>query len=97
MYLPKLGNPMIAYRCFSSPAIVVQWQDWLQCTQAYGPTAFLPDLNTTPSGDVEVELMNIFSKVLKVDNGVFSVSRILFTIGLNSLMAVQAASIVSNF
>ena len=60
--------------------------------------AFSPDLNTdmgTPSGDVKVELMNIFSKVLKVDHGVFGVSHDLFAVGLNSLMAVQAAGIVS--
>ncbi|KAL4075275.1 hypothetical protein V8B97DRAFT_2022271 [Scleroderma yunnanense] len=60
--------------------------------------AFSPDLNAdmgTPSGDVEVELMNIFSKVLKVDNGSFGVNHDLFAIGLNSLMAVQAAGVVS--
>jgi len=60
--------------------------------------AFSPDLNTdmgTPSGDVEVELMNIFSKVLKVDNGTFGVNHDLFAVGLNSLMAVQAAGIIS--
>ena len=60
--------------------------------------AFSPDLNTdmgTPSGDVEVELMNIFSKVLKVDHGVFGVNHDLFAVGVNPLMAVQAAGIVS--
>lgn len=60
--------------------------------------AFSPDLNTdmgTPSGDVEVELMNIFSKVLKVDHGTFGVNHDLFAVGLNSLMAVQAAGIIS--
>ncbi|KAI6142295.1 putative nonribosomal peptide synthetase [Pisolithus thermaeus] len=49
----------------------------------------------TPSGDVEVELMNIFSKVLKVENDSFGVNHDLFAVGLNSLMAVQAAGIIS--
>ena len=62
--------------------------------------AFSPDLNAdmgTPSCDVEVELMNIFSKVLKVDHGTFGVNHGLFAVGLNSLMAVQAAGIVSSW
>ncbi|KAI6098831.1 putative nonribosomal peptide synthetase [Pisolithus croceorrhizus] len=60
--------------------------------------AFAPDLSGdmgTPSGDVEVELMNIFSKVLKVENDSFGVNHDLFAVGLNSLMAVQAAGIIS--
>ncbi|KAI6009612.1 putative nonribosomal peptide synthetase [Pisolithus orientalis] len=59
---------------------------------------FAPDLNDdigTPSGDVEVELMKIFSKVLKAENGSFGVNHDLFAVGLNSLMAVQAAGVVS--
>ncbi|KIJ63455.1 polyketide synthetase [Hydnomerulius pinastri MD-312] len=59
---------------------------------------FAPDLNAdmgTPTGDIEIELMNIFAKVLKVENGSFGVSHDLFAVGLNSLMAVQAAGIVS--
>ncbi|KAI5993419.1 hypothetical protein EDC04DRAFT_1271012 [Pisolithus marmoratus] len=60
--------------------------------------AFAPDLSGdmgTPSGDVEVELMNIFARVLKVENGSFGINHDLFAVGLNSLMAVQAAGIVS--
>lgn len=61
-------------------------------------TEFTPDLNVdmgSPTGDVEIELMSIFSRVLKVQNGSFGVSHDLFAIGLNSLMAVQAAGLVS--
>ncbi|KAH7918588.1 amino acid adenylation [Leucogyrophana mollusca] len=60
--------------------------------------AFAPDLTNDmgqPQSDVEVELMSIFSKVLKVENGSFGVSHDLFAVGMNSLMAVQAAGIVS--
>ncbi|EIW85668.1 amino acid adenylation [Coniophora puteana RWD-64-598 SS2] len=60
--------------------------------------AFAPDLTNDmgqPSSDVEVELMSIFSKVLKVDPNSFGVSHDLFQVGMNSLMAVQAAGVVS--
>ncbi|KAH7890103.1 putative nonribosomal peptide synthetase [Phlebopus sp. FC_14] len=60
--------------------------------------AFTPDLNAdmgSPSSDVEVELMAIFSKTLKVQNGSFGVAHDLFAVGLNSLMAVQAAGVIS--
>lgn len=59
---------------------------------------FTPDLNAdmgSPMGDVEIELMNIFSKTLKVQNGSFGVAHDLFAVGLNSLMAVQAAGVIS--
>ncbi|KAF9228933.1 putative nonribosomal peptide synthetase [Gyrodon lividus] len=59
---------------------------------------FTPDLNAdmgSASGDVEVELMSIFSKILKVQNSSFGIAHDLFAVGLNSLMAVQAAGIVS--
>ncbi|KIJ63457.1 polyketide synthetase [Hydnomerulius pinastri MD-312] len=59
---------------------------------------FSPDLDAdmgSPSSDVEVELMAIFSKILKVLNGSFGVAHDLFAVGLNSLMAVQAAGIIS--
>ena len=39
--------------------------------------------------------MNIFGTAVKVDNGAFGVKYDLFAVGLNSLMAVQAAGIVS--
>ena len=61
-------------------------------------TAFTPDLNAdmgSPTGDVEIELMTIFSKTLKVQNGTFGVAHDLFAVGLNSLMAVQAAGVIS--
>ncbi|EIW85840.1 hypothetical protein CONPUDRAFT_80229 [Coniophora puteana RWD-64-598 SS2] len=60
--------------------------------------SFAPDLTQdigTPQGDVEIELMNIFSKVLKIDQNSFGVSHDLFAVGMNSLMAVQAAGVVS--
>ncbi|KIJ57996.1 hypothetical protein HYDPIDRAFT_34600 [Hydnomerulius pinastri MD-312] len=60
--------------------------------------AFAPDLNAdvgTPTGDVKLELVNIFSKVLKVENSSCGVSHDLFAVGLNSLVTVQAAGNVS--
>ncbi|KIK92693.1 hypothetical protein PAXRUDRAFT_146735 [Paxillus rubicundulus Ve08.2h10] len=60
--------------------------------------AFAPDLNAdmgAATGDVEVELMSVFSKILKVQNGSFGVAHDLFAVGLNSLMAVQAAGVIS--
>ncbi|KAH7905807.1 hypothetical protein BJ138DRAFT_1226874 [Hygrophoropsis aurantiaca] len=60
--------------------------------------AFAHDLNNDmgqPQSDVEVERMSIFSEVLKVENGSFGVLHDLFAAGLDSLMAVQAAGIVS--
>ncbi|EGN96334.1 hypothetical protein SERLA73DRAFT_9930, partial [Serpula lacrymans var. lacrymans S7.3] len=60
--------------------------------------AFAPDLSSEmglPQSDVEVELMSIFCKTLKVDTGSFGVTHDLFAVGLNSLMAVQAAGVVS--
>jgi acyl-coenzyme A synthetase/AMP-(fatty) acid ligase len=60
--------------------------------------AFTPDLNAdmgAAAGDVELELMSIFSKILKVQSGSFGVAHDLFAVGLNSLMAVQAAGVVS--
>jgi len=60
--------------------------------------AFTPDLHAdigSPTGDVEIELMNIFSKTLKVQNGTFGVAHDLFAVGLHSLMAVQAAGLIS--
>ncbi|KAG6375737.1 hypothetical protein JVT61DRAFT_2583 [Boletus reticuloceps] len=61
-------------------------------------TPFTPDLKAdmgSPTGDVEIELMNIFSKTLKIRNNTFGVAHDLFAVGLNSLMAVQAAGIIS--
>ncbi|KAG6330892.1 hypothetical protein ID866_8198 [Astraeus odoratus] len=57
-----------------------------------------PDLNTntgTPSGDIEVELTNIFNKALNVDSGIFDVNYDLFALGLDSVIAVQSASVIS--
>jgi len=48
----------------------------------------------SPTGDVEIELMNIFSKTLKVQNGTFGVAHDIFAVGLHSLMAVQAAGLI---
>ncbi|KAI9458237.1 putative nonribosomal peptide synthetase, partial [Boletus coccyginus] len=61
-------------------------------------TAFARDFNAdlgSPTGDVEIELMNIFSRTLKVQNGNFGVAHDLFAVGLNSLLAVQAAGLIS--
>ncbi|EGO03426.1 hypothetical protein SERLA73DRAFT_101532 [Serpula lacrymans var. lacrymans S7.3] len=48
-----------------------------------------------PQSEVEVELMSIFSRLFKVDSSSFGVTHDLFATGLNSLMAVQAAGIIS--
>lgn len=61
-------------------------------------TTFTPDPSAdigSPTGDVETELMNIFSQTLKVRNGTFGVAHDLFAVGLNSLMAVQVAGVIS--
>ena len=60
--------------------------------------AFILDLHTdmgSPTGDVEIELMNIFCDTLKVHNGSYGVSHDLFAVGLNSLMAIRAAGVIS--
>ncbi|KAG6330816.1 hypothetical protein ID866_8274 [Astraeus odoratus] len=57
-----------------------------------------PDLNTvtgTPSEDIEVELTSIFSKALNVDSGIFDANHDLFALGLDSVIAIQSASIIS--
>ncbi|KAH7927995.1 putative nonribosomal peptide synthetase [Leucogyrophana mollusca] len=60
--------------------------------------SFAPDLTSNlvqPQNDVELELMSIFSGVLRVKNESFGVLHDLFTVGLNSLRAVQAAGMIS--
>jgi len=48
-----------------------------------------------PQSDVESELLSIFAKVFKVEPDSFGVTHDLFSVGLNSLMAVQAAGTIS--
>ncbi|KAH9923014.1 putative nonribosomal peptide synthetase [Amylocystis lapponica] len=59
---------------------------------------FAPDLSHDmgqPQSEVESELLAIFSTVLRVDLNTFGVTHDLFSVGMNSLMAVQAAGIIS--
>ncbi|KAJ3194330.1 hypothetical protein HK101_002999 [Irineochytrium annulatum] len=48
-----------------------------------------------PASDIETGLMAIFAPILKVDVNSFGVEQDLFSIGLNSLLAVQAAEAIS--
>jgi acyl-coenzyme A synthetase/AMP-(fatty) acid ligase len=48
-----------------------------------------------PQSDVEIGLHKIFAQLLKIDPESFGVTHDLFSIGMNSLMAVQAAGVVS--
>jgi acyl-coenzyme A synthetase/AMP-(fatty) acid ligase len=60
--------------------------------------SFAPDLSQElglPQSDVESELLSIFSGLFKMESDSFGVSHDLFAVGLNSLMAVQAAGIIS--
>lgn len=59
---------------------------------------FLADLSHEmglPQSEVETELLAIFLRLFKVDSDSFGVSHDLFSVGLNSLMAVQAAGTIS--
>ncbi|EMD32324.1 PKS/NRPS enzyme [Gelatoporia subvermispora B] len=59
---------------------------------------FAPDLSHdmgVPQSEVETELLNIFANLLKVDANSFGVTHDLFSVGMNSLMAVQAAGVIS--
>jgi len=61
-------------------------------------SSFMSDLSHDvgePQGDVEIELMSIFSKILQVDHQTFGVTHDLFAVGMNSLMAVRVAGLIS--
>jgi acyl-coenzyme A synthetase/AMP-(fatty) acid ligase len=60
--------------------------------------SFAPDLSQElglPQSDIESELLSIFCRLFKMESDGFGVSHDLFAVGLNSLMAVQAAGIIS--